>query len=57
MLILNNKDEPIHELCNALSSLAHEFYQDGDNEAISFQLRFRWSMFAVFLFNSRGSND
>ena len=47
MLILNNKDEPIHELCNALSSLAHEFYQDGDNEAISFQLRFRWSMFAV----------
>ena len=47
VLILNNKVEPIHELCNSLSNLAHEFYQFKDNEAMSFQLRFRWSMLAV----------
>ena len=41
MLILNDKDEPIY-----MANFALEVYWDGD-EAMSFQLRFRWSMFAV----------
>ena len=41
VLILNNK------FSKSKSNLAHQFYQVKDNEAMSFQLRFRWSMFAV----------
>ena len=48
MLILNDEGELLnHEQFITLERIALSFYKNGNKEMMSFQLRFRWSMFVV----------